>query len=250
VNGVDLHNAEHHMAVEALRSSGSSVSMTVLRERMVEPENPITVTPLRPEDDYNPREKRVVVPYAEEEEEAPPTRNQRISTCLIRNDKGLGFSIAGGVGSTPYRVGDTGIFISRIAEGGAAHRDGTLQVGDRVLSINGVDMTEARHDQAVALLTSTSPTISLLVEREPPQPGAETDPRASPSLHRARPRSPPPPTETENGEGEEDGGSLRNHSTAEDEYPVEDIYLVKSGGPLGLSIVGGSDPFQPSVWNP
>ncbi|XP_069813031.1 protein scribble homolog isoform X4 [Dendropsophus ebraccatus] len=241
VNGVDLHNAEHHMAVEALRSSGSSVSMTVLRERMVEPENPITVTPLRPEDDYNPREKRVVVPYAEEEEEAPPTRNQRISTCLIRNDKGLGFSIAGGVGSTPYRVGDTGIFISRIAEGGAAHRDGTLQVGDRVLSINGVDMTEARHDQAVALLTSTSPTISLLVEREPPQPGAETDPRASPSLHRARPRSPPPPTETENGEGEEDGGSLRNHSTAEDEYPVEDIYLVKSGGPLGLSIVGGSD---------
>ncbi|XP_075126051.1 protein scribble homolog isoform X14 [Leptodactylus fuscus] len=243
VNGVDLHNAEHHVAVEALRSSGSSVSMTVLRERMVEPENPITVTPLRPEDDYNPREKRVVIPYPEEEEEEPQrSRNQRISTCLIRNDKGLGFSIAGGVGSTPYRVGDTGIFISRIAEGGAAHRDGSLRVGDRVLSINGVDMTEARHDQAVTLLTSTSPTITLLVEREPPQPGAGTDPRASPSLHRARPRSPPPPTDTENGEAEEDNsGSLRNHSTADEEYPIEEICLIKSGGPLGLSIVGGSD---------
>ncbi|XP_075172095.1 protein scribble homolog [Anomaloglossus baeobatrachus] len=242
VNAVDLHNAEHHMAVEALRSSGSSVSMTVLRERMVEPDNPITVTPLRPEDDYNPREKRVVVPYPDEEEEPPPrSRNQRLSACLIRNDKGLGFSIAGGVGSTPYRVGDTGIFISRIAEGGAAHRDGTLRVGDQVLSINGVDMTEARHDQAVALLTSTSPTISLLVEREPPQPGAATDPRSSPSLHRARPRSPPPPADTENGEAEEDGGSLRNHSADEDEYPTEEISLIKSGGPLGLSIVGGSD---------
>ncbi|XP_040288413.1 protein scribble homolog isoform X16 [Bufo bufo] len=242
VNGVDLHNAEHHVAVEALRSSGSSVSMTVLRERMVEPENPITVTPLRPEDDYNPREKRVVVPYPEEEEEEPVlSRNQRLSTCLIRNDKGLGFSIAGGVGSTPYRVGDTGIFISRIAEGGAAHRDGALRVGDRVLSINGVDMTEARHDQAVALLTSTSPTITLLVEREPPQAGSGTDPRASPSLHRARPRSPPPPADTENGEAEEDGGSLRNHSSAEEECPIEEICLVKSGGPLGLSIVGGSD---------
>ncbi|XP_066434318.1 protein scribble homolog isoform X16 [Eleutherodactylus coqui] len=242
VNGVDLHNAEHHMAVEALRSSGSSVSMTVLRERMVEPENPITVTPLRPEDDYNPREKRVIVPYPEEEEEQPQrSRNQRISTCLMRNDKGLGFSIAGGVGSTPYRVGDTGIFISRIAEGGAAHRDGALRVGDHVLSINGVDMTEARHDQAVALLTSTSPTITLVVEREPPQPAAGTDPRSSPSLHRARPRSPPPPTETENGEAEEDSGSLRNHSAIEDEYPIEEMCLVKSGGPLGLSIVGGSD---------
>ncbi|XP_069588248.1 protein scribble homolog isoform X5 [Ranitomeya imitator] len=236
VNAVDLHNAEHHMAVEALRSSGSSVSMTVLRERMVEPDNPITVTPLRPEDDYNPREKRAVAPYPEEEEEpSPRSRNPRISTCLIRNDKGLGFSIAGGVGSTPYRVGDTGIFISRIAEGGAAHRDGTLRVGDQVLSINGVDMTEARHDQAVALLTSTSPTISLLVEREPP--GAATDPRSSPSLHRARSRSPPPPAEPEN--REEDGGSLRNHG--EDEYPTEEISLIKSGGPLGLSIVGGSD---------
>ncbi|PIO36444.1 hypothetical protein AB205_0167340, partial [Aquarana catesbeiana] len=109
--------------------------------------------------------------------------------------------------------------------------------------INGVDMTEARHDQAVALLTSTSPTITLLVEREPVQPGAPADPRASPSLHRARPRSPPPPAESENGEGDEDLTSPRNHSSnrMEDEYPIEEVILMKAGGPLGLSIVGGSD---------
>ncbi|MEE6519166.1 hypothetical protein FKM82_030696 [Ascaphus truei] len=102
-------------------------------------------------------------------------------------------------------------------------------------------MTEARHDQAVALLTSTSPTITLLVEREPPQAGAGTDPGASPSLQRARPRSPPPPVDSENGEGEEESGSLSNHRRMEDEYPIEEICLVKAGGPLGLSIVGGSD---------
>ncbi|OXB53328.1 hypothetical protein ASZ78_001899 [Callipepla squamata] len=180
VNGVSLHCAEHHVAVEALRGSGSSVSMTVLRERMVEPENAITVTPLRPEDDYSPRERRGGLRFPDRPEGAAPT--ERYSTCLMRNEKGLGFSIAGGKGSTPYRAGDTGIFISRIAEGGAAHRDGILHVGDRVISINGVDMTEARHDQAVALLTASSPTIVLL-----------------------------------------------------------EIHLVKAGGPLGLSIVGGSD---------
>nr|6XA7_A Chain A, Protein scribble homolog [Homo sapiens]6XA7_B Chain B, Protein scribble homolog [Homo sapiens]6XA7_C Chain C, Protein scribble homolog [Homo sapiens]6XA7_D Chain D, Protein scribble homolog [Homo sapiens]7JO7_A Chain A, Protein scribble homolog [Homo sapiens]7JO7_B Chain B, Protein scribble homolog [Homo sapiens]7JO7_C Chain C, Protein scribble homolog [Homo sapiens]7JO7_D Chain D, Protein scribble homolog [Homo sapiens] len=86
--------------------------------------------------------------------------------CLARSERGLGFSIAGGKGSTPYRAGDAGIFVSRIAEGGAAHRAGTLQVGDRVLSINGVDVTEARHDHAVSLLTAASPTIALLLERE------------------------------------------------------------------------------------
>ncbi|KAF4798306.1 hypothetical protein TURU_065478 [Turdus rufiventris] len=132
VNGVSLHCAEHHVAVEALRGSGSSVSMTVLRERMVEPENAITVTPLRPEDDYSPRERRGGLRFPESPEPAPAT--ERFSTCLMRNEKGLGFSIAGGKGSTPYRAGDTGIFISRIAEGGAAHRDGILHVGDRVIS--------------------------------------------------------------------------------------------------------------------
>ncbi|XP_074434226.1 protein scribble homolog isoform X9 [Larus michahellis] len=238
VNGVSLHCAEHHVAVEALRGSGSSVSMTVLRERMVEPENAITVTPLRPEDDYSPRERRGGLRFPERPEGAPPT--ERYSTCLMRNEKGLGFSIAGGKGSTPYRAGDMGIFISRIAEGGAAHRDGILHVGDRVISINGVDMTEARHDQAVALLTASSPTIVLLVEREGAEQLGEGD---SPGVPRARMHSPPPPPSHGESPPEETPSLQRNHLSKglEDQYPIEEIHLVKAGGPLGLSIVGGSD---------
>ncbi|XP_068017162.1 protein scribble homolog isoform X14 [Melanerpes formicivorus] len=237
VNGVSLHCAEHHVAVEALRGSGSSVSMTVLRERMVEPENAITVTPLRPEDDYSPRERRGGLRFPERPEGTPPA--ERFSTCLVRNEKGLGFSIAGGKGSTPYRAGDTGIFISRIAEGGAAHRDGILHVGDRVISINGVDMTEARHDQAVALLTAASPTIVLLVEREGAEPPGEGDAAGTP---RARMHSPPPPGHGDS-PPEETPSLQRNHlpKGLEDQYPIEEIHLVKAGGPLGLSIVGGSD---------
>ncbi|XP_034159807.2 protein scribble homolog isoform X17 [Pangasianodon hypophthalmus] len=239
VNGVDLQGAEHHTAVEALRSSGTAVTMTVLRERMVEPENPITTTPLRPEDDYFPRERRSTgLPFSLEPGSTAVSTGpcQRLATCLVRNDKGLGFSIAGGKGSTPYRTGDMGIFISRIAEGGAAHRDNILHVGDRVISINGVDMTEARHDQAVALLTGTSPTISLLVEREQASSGG--------SSGRARSHSPPPPEPSDSPEQEEAGDDrLGNHLSCpmEDEYPIEEVTLVKTGGPLGLSIVGGSD---------
>ncbi|XP_047205325.1 protein scribble homolog isoform X17 [Girardinichthys multiradiatus] len=234
VNGVDLHEAEHHTAVEALRSSGATVSMTVLRERMVEPENAITTTPLRPEDDYFPRERRSSG-LAFNLESSPSGPRQRFSTCLIRNDKGLGFSIAGGKGSTPYRTGDTGIYISRIAEGGAAHRDSTLHVGDRVISINGVDMTEARHDQAVALLTGTSPTITLLVERDLSTPGG------SPGQNRARAHSPPPPEPSASPDQDEEGLQGNHVGKMEDEYPIEEVTLVKSGGALGLSIVGGSD---------
>ncbi|XP_044930032.1 protein scribble homolog isoform X3 [Mustela putorius furo] len=240
VNGVALHSAEHHQAVEALRGAGSTVRMRLWRERMVEPENAITVTPLRPEDDYSPREWRgagLRLPLLQPESAGAP--RQRHVACLVRSEKGLGFSIAGGKGSTPYRAGDGGIFISRIAEGGAAHRAGTLQVGDRVLSINGVDMTEARHDHAVSLLTAASPTIALLLEREaggplPPSP---------------LPHSPPPPIAATTAvvtatPGE--SGLLRlapglPAAASEGPYPVEEICLPRAGGPLGLSIVGGSD---------
>uniref|UniRef100_A0A3P8WZT1 Scribble planar cell polarity protein n=1 Tax=Cynoglossus semilaevis TaxID=244447 RepID=A0A3P8WZT1_CYNSE len=227
VNEVDLHQAEHHTAVEALRSSGATVSMTVLRERMVEPENAITTTPLRPEDDYFPRERRSSgLAYNMEAGSSGP--RQKLSTCLFRNDKGLGFSIAGGKGSTPYRTGDTGIYISRIAEGGAAHRDSTLR-------INGVDMTEARHDQAVALLTGTSPTITLVVERD------QNAAAGSPGQSRARAHSPPPPEPSDSPDQDEEGLQGNHLGRMEDEYPIEEVTLLKSGGPLGLSIVGGSD---------
>ncbi|XP_031652052.1 protein scribble homolog isoform X10 [Oncorhynchus kisutch] len=245
VNGVVLQGAEHHTAVEALRSSGAAVSMSVLREHMVEPENAITTTPLRPEDDYFPRERRASgLPFCIEAG-SPAGFRHRLSACLVRNDKGLGFSIAGGKGSTAYRTGDMGIYISRIAEGGAAHRDCTLRVGDRVITINGVDMTEARHDQAVALLTGTSPTIALLVERDQAEPGT---PGGSPGLTRARAHSPPPPEPSDSPDQEEgnDDSSLLPHGNhlsqpLEDEYPIEEVALVKAGGHLGLSIVGGSD---------
>ncbi|XP_070604585.1 protein scribble homolog isoform X5 [Erythrolamprus reginae] len=241
VNGVSLHGAEHHVAVEALRGSGSSVSMTVLRERMVEPENAITVTPLRPEDDYSPREWRGGLHLAVGAKDIGPT--ERLSACLVRNERGLGFSIAGGKGSTPYRPGDTGIFVSRIADGGAAHREGTLRVGDRVILINGVDMTEARHDQAVGLLTASPPTIALLVERETVAhekdlPGGSQAPPA-PSPPPLLPQGGAPPEEQE----EEAACPPRSQMPGgrEGQYPSEEVCLVKAGGPLGLSIVGGSD---------
>ncbi|XP_069882184.1 protein scribble homolog isoform X2 [Dipodomys merriami] len=238
VNGVALHEAEHHEAVEALRGAGAAVQMRVWRERMVEPENAVTITPLRPEDDSSPRERRGGgLRLALLQPDTPAPLRQRHTACLVRSEKGLGFSIAGGKGSTPYRAGDGGIFISRIAEGGAAHRAGTLQVGDRVLSINGVDMTDARHDHAVSLLTAASPTIALLLEREaegplPPSPPAPASPAlptatsaAVSAVAPAEPRLSP--------------GLLA--ATLEGPYPVEEVRVPRAGGPLGLSIVGGSD---------
>jgi len=47
---------------------------------------------------------------------------------------GLGFSIAGGIGNQ-HVVGDNGIFVTRVTEGGAAHVDGRMAAGDKLLRV-------------------------------------------------------------------------------------------------------------------
>ncbi|XP_046805865.1 protein lap4 isoform X10 [Lucilia cuprina] len=91
-----------------------------------------------------------------------------LHTTLIRDQigQGLGFSIAGGKGSPPYKDGCDGIFISRITEGSLAHRDGKIMVGDRVMAINGNDMTNAQHDAAVQCLTQPQRFVRLVLQRE------------------------------------------------------------------------------------
>ena len=54
-----------------------------------------------------------------------------VSVCLYA---GLGFSIAGGVGNE-HIAGDTGIFITKVIDGGAAEQDGRLQCGDRLIRV-------------------------------------------------------------------------------------------------------------------
>ena len=49
---------------------------------------------------------------------------RRLSLRVDRTAGGLGLSIAGGKGSTPYKGDDQGIFISRVAEEGPAYAAG------------------------------------------------------------------------------------------------------------------------------
>lgn len=58
--------------------------------------------------------------------------------AFLSNDSylqaGLGFSIAGGVGNQ-HIPGDNSIYVTKIIEGGAAHKDGKLQIGDKLLAV-------------------------------------------------------------------------------------------------------------------
>lgn len=91
---------------------------------------------------------------------------------IIKINSALGLSIVGGLGHTslPFGAEDPGIFISKITKLGPASKT-HLRVGDRLLAVNGVDVTRATHQEVVSSLVSSGETVDLLVRHDPPPPG-------------------------------------------------------------------------------
>lgn len=84
----------------------------------------------------------------------------------------LGFSIGGGIdqdpGQNPYSEDktDKGIYVTRITPGGPADVAG-LRMGDKIMQVNGWDMTMVTHDQARKKLTKKNENVvRLLVTRK------------------------------------------------------------------------------------
>ena len=93
------------------------------------------------------------------------TTTKELTIHFERADKGLGLSIAGGQGSTPYKDGDEGIFISRVTAGGPADIAG-LRKDDKVLAVNGNNCVAIDHYEAVNILKTAGSTIDMHVIRE------------------------------------------------------------------------------------
>ncbi|XP_069468538.1 disks large homolog 3 isoform X3 [Ambystoma mexicanum] len=126
VNEVDVSEVVHSKAVEALKEAGPVVRLLV-RRRQPPPETIVEVN-------------------------------------LMKGPKGLGFSIAGGIGNQ-HIPGDNSIYITKIIEGGAAQKDGRLQIGDRLLAVNNTNLQDVRHEEAVAALKNTSDMVYLKVAK-------------------------------------------------------------------------------------
>ncbi|NWQ76191.1 DLG2 protein, partial [Columbina picui] len=98
---------------------------------------------------------------------------------LSVSSPGLGFSIAGGVGNQ-HIPGDNSIYVTKIIDGGAAQKDGRLQVGDRLLMVNNYSLEEVTHEEAVAILKNTSDVVYLKVGK--PTTIYMTDPYGPPDI--------------------------------------------------------------------
>uniref|UniRef100_A0A8C6QA52 Disks large homolog 1 n=1 Tax=Nothobranchius furzeri TaxID=105023 RepID=A0A8C6QA52_NOTFU len=126
VNDTDVREVTHSGAVEALKDAGGLVRLCVRRRRSL--------------------------------------AERIMDIKLVKGPKGLGFSIAGGVGNQ-HVPGDNSIYVTKIIEGGAAHKDGRLQIGDKLVAVNNSCLEEVSHEEAVAALKSTPDVVFLRVAK-------------------------------------------------------------------------------------
>uniref|UniRef100_A0A8C5Q531 Syntrophin alpha 1 n=1 Tax=Leptobrachium leishanense TaxID=445787 RepID=A0A8C5Q531_9ANUR len=85
--------------------------------------------------------------------------NLRRTVRVVKQEAGgLGVSIKGG------RENKMPILISKIFKGLAADLTGALYIGDAILSVNGADLSEATHDDAVQALKKTGKEVVLEVK--------------------------------------------------------------------------------------
>lgn len=87
---------------------------------------------------------------------SPPVRRVRV---VKQEAGGLGISIKGG------RENRMPILISKIFPGLAADQSRALRLGDAILSVNGTDLRQATHDQAVQALKRAGKEVLLEGER-------------------------------------------------------------------------------------
>ncbi|XP_072939116.1 disks large 1 tumor suppressor protein isoform X2 [Epargyreus clarus] len=200
VNDTSVENVTHAEAVDALKKAGNTVKLKVRRR----------VT----DDNRNMSHLSI------------STKEEAVEIELVKGGSGLGFSIAGGLGNQ-HIPGDNGIYVTKIMAGGAAHRDGRLRVGDKLLMVKNtskgdVNLDNVTHEDAVSALKASGERV-LLVLIPGPRHG-----QPSPRTSRAN-----TPSSTAN--------SLRREDVTDSNEEPRVVELEKGTQGLGFNIVGGED---------
>ncbi|XP_031433720.1 tyrosine-protein phosphatase non-receptor type 13 isoform X3 [Clupea harengus] len=95
---------------------------------------------------------------------ALPSPEREIMTVNLKKDAkyGLGFQIVGGESSGRM---DLGTLISSITPGGPADINGCLKPGDRLISVNDLNLEGLPHEAAVEILQNASDDVTLMVSQ-------------------------------------------------------------------------------------
>ncbi|XP_032490891.1 multiple PDZ domain protein isoform X3 [Phocoena sinus] len=184
--------------------------------------------------------------------------------------KSLGISIVGGRGmGSRLSNGEVmrGIFIKHVLEDSPAGKNGTLKPGDRIVEVDGMDLRDASHEQAVEAIRKAGNPVVFMVQsiinrpRAPSQ--SESEPEKAP-LCSVPPPPPPAFAEMSEDHAQSSASEISADVDKEDEFgcswknirerygtltgELHMIELEKGRSGLGLSLAGNKDRSRMSVF--
>ncbi|XP_068185789.1 membrane-associated guanylate kinase, WW and PDZ domain-containing protein 1-like isoform X3 [Antennarius striatus] len=194
VNCCSITNKSHSDIVNLIKEAGNTVSLRIIpgdessnASLLTNAEKIATITtthtPHQSTESRNNSKSKGAPP-------PPPTQTQTsqdaefYSVDLERDSKGFGFSLRGG------REYNMDLYVLRLAEDGAAVRNGKMRVGDEILEINGESTKNMKHSRAIELIKNGGRRARLVLKRgdgsvpeydgssdgHPPTPGAQNTP--------------------------------------------------------------------------
>uniref|UniRef100_A0A8R1DLF4 Uncharacterized protein n=1 Tax=Caenorhabditis japonica TaxID=281687 RepID=A0A8R1DLF4_CAEJA len=274
VNNTNCEGVRHEVAVNALKSSGNVVSLSLKRRR--EDTAPLPISNFGGSNSYlrsgitpsvsaGNLQHAIHSPPAPLHPPPPPppvhhgslsqlstgqyrsTRPNSYTIDLVKGARGLGFSIAGGQGNEHVK-GDTDIYVTKIIEEGAADLDGRLRVGDKILEVDHSSLIGVTHEYAVDVLKNTGNRVRLLVQKgNGPVFNDSASQQFNPTTPILRPSSVQDFGRSFGSQSHLSYGAPTQNTSFNSQTPVaiplepRPVQLVKGQNGLGFNIVGGED---------
>ncbi|KFR13607.1 Ligand of Numb protein X 2, partial [Opisthocomus hoazin] len=174
INGHDLKHGTPELAAQVIQASGERENLIISR-----PLKSQTVSIIRDTGTHNSNAHQH---QSQQLYHSRPNSHKDLSQCVTCQEKhitvkkepheSLGMTVAGGRGS---KSGELPIFVTSVQPHGCLARDGRIKRGDVLLNINGIDLTNLSHSEAVAMLkaSAASSVVALkalevqIVEEQP-----------------------------------------------------------------------------------
>uniref|UniRef100_A0A8C2BUF5 Membrane-associated guanylate kinase, WW and PDZ domain-containing protein 1 n=1 Tax=Cyprinus carpio TaxID=7962 RepID=A0A8C2BUF5_CYPCA len=159
VNGCSITNKSHSDIVNLIKEAGNTVTLRIIPGD--ESSNASLLTNAE-------KIATITTTHTPQQQTAPePSHTELPGSYLIhfysvdleRDNKGFGFSLRGG------REYNMDLYVLRLAEDGAAVRNGKMRVGDEILEINGESTKGMKHARAIELIKNGGRKVHLVLRR-------------------------------------------------------------------------------------